>query len=170
MRFNRTRHYFLKILSKKYNSNKNTPSENADVIGLTYAQIDSFLKNKKNYRDLILSELLKSNEIVFFDLDEKSYFIELDNGLSALTKKKYLKRNNEIIVNWFKNFVQIFIPIASLTIGILALSIKFNKIEDSNKKELQKIQQKLIILEKQINKKTTYIKNSEFDYQVDSLE
>ncbi len=154
MRYNRTRHSLLKKLSEKFLKEKDNPSNQADVIGLTYEEIDLFLKNKKGKRELIFSELEKANEIVFFDLDsKKGCFIELKNGLSALTEKKYLKRNNTIILNWLRNFVQIFIPVASLLITILALSMNIEKNKKVNDEKIEKLELRIEQLEKSLTKK-----------------
>lgn len=153
MRLNRTRHYLLKKLSEKFIENRENPSDQADSVGLSYAEIDLLLKSNKKNRELVLSELEKCDEIVYYNLKEKGCFIEPKNGLSALTEKKYLRKNEEIIINWTKNIVQIFIPIASLIIAYLALTLKINTFQKTNTKEIEQIEQKLIKLEKKINDK-----------------
>jgi len=148
MQYNRIRHSLLKKLSEKLLREIDNPSDQADVIGMSYEEIDLFLKNKKGERALILSELEKSDEIVYFNLTTKGCFIEPKNGLSALTEKKYLKRNNAIILNWLRNFVQIFIPIASLLIALLALSINIEKNKKANNKKIEKLELRIEQLEK----------------------
>jgi hypothetical protein len=111
MRYNRTRHFLLGILSRKFN--EDLSSQRADKSGLSYEEVDDFLRKRKKDRTLIVSELYENEEIKFFDLDNvKGYMINPIKGLSAYTSKKYLNRNNEIILNWLKNTVQIFITIA----------------------------------------------------------
>lgn len=150
MELNKTRHYILKNLSKKFINNNDNPRKEANVVGLSFSEIDLLLKKNKNFRDLVLSELYKSNEIVFYDLKEKGCFIEPHNGLSAFAERKYLKKNEDILIKWLKNFVQIFIPIASLIVAYLALTIKLNNIEKSNTKEIKDIEIKINELEKKI--------------------
>jgi hypothetical protein len=133
MRLNRARHFLLKKLSEKFINNNENPNKNADVVGLSLHEIDLLLRRNKKNRELILSELEKSGEIVYYNLMEKGCFIEPINGLSAFAEKKYLRKNNDIIINFLKNFVQIFIPIASMIIAYLALTIKLDVIEKSYK-------------------------------------
>lgn len=151
MRLNRTRHFLLKKLSEKFIDNSENPSDQADVVGLSYSEIDLLLKNNKKNRELVLSELEKSEEIVFYNLKEKGCFIEPKNGLSAFADKKYLRKNNEIIINWLKNFVQIFIPVASLIIAYLALTLKINSFQKTNSKEIKNMELKINELEKKVN-------------------
>jgi len=151
MRLNRTRHFLLKKLSEKFIDNNENPSEQADVVGLSFSEIDSLLKNDKKIRELVLYELEKSEEIVFYNLKEKGYFIEPTNGLSAFAEKKYLRKNDEIIISWLKNFVQIFIPIASLIIAYLALTLKINSFQKANSKEIKNMELKINELEKKVN-------------------
>ena len=153
MRYNRTRHFLLKKLSEKFIQNSENSSVNADIIGLSYAEIDLLLKRNKKTRELVLSELEKSEEIVFYNLKEKGCFIEPKNGISAFTEKKYLRRNEDIIINWLKNIVQIFIPIASLIIAYLALTLKINTFQKSNSKEVEKLEMKIKSLEKKTTEK-----------------
>lgn len=79
-------------------------------------------------------------------------------GLSAFTEGKYLKRNNDILIVWLKNFVQIFIPIASLTITILVLSLESRSINKFQDKEIKELNSRIRDLEDQINKEL-YQKN-----------
>lgn len=72
MRFNRKRHYVLKILSEKFINEElklvGKRNVNADHFGLTYDEIEKLLKISPHKRELVLSELYKANEIVFLTL------------------------------------------------------------------------------------------------------
>jgi hypothetical protein len=149
MRYNRTRHFLLGILSRKFN--EDLSSQRADKSGLSYEEVDDFLRKRKKDRTLIVSELYENEEIKFFDLDNvKGYMINPIKGLSAYTSKKYLNRNNEIILNWLKNTVQIFIPIASLIVAVLALSLRQATLNEKNDLKFNELDQRIIKLE-QIN-------------------
>lgn len=153
MRFNLKRHKLLTKLSEKYFEHTDNFSSNldAELIGLTNNQIQSFLKINNKERELILSELEKMDEIVPYGYAEKGYFIEPTKGLSAVTEKKYVKRNNDIILNWLRNFAQIFIPIASLIIAYLALSMNIAKNKKEYNEEIKSLENRIEQLENPIN-------------------
>ena len=150
MRLNRTRHFVLKKLSQKFIDNNENENNKADVVGLSFNEIDALLKVTKKKRELILSELDRCNEIVFYELEQKGFFIEPKIGLSALSEKKYLRKNEDIIIKWLKNIVQIFIPIASLLIAYLALTIKINSNNNLNSKQMKIIEMKIKKIEKEL--------------------
>lgn len=135
----------LQKLSEKFFKNSDDTKSNldADIVGLSLIEIDTLLKIDKNTRELILSELEKADEIVFYNLGEKGCFIEPKNGLSALTSKKYIKQNQDIILTWSRNFVQIFIPVASLLIAFIALSLNISKTKIENSEEINKLELKI---------------------------
>lgn len=137
MRLNRKRHLLLKKLSEKYINNI---KDGATDIGMTLSEIDKLLNVDELKREKIVSELLRADELVFFDFrDACGFFIEHKNGLSAFADKKYLKRNEDILISWFKVFTQIAIPILSLIITILVIL----RDDARTTKELQAIEQKV---------------------------
>ena len=140
MRYNKSKHLLLKKLSKKYIDDIDNPNTkvNADVIGLKLTEINSLLKVNSSQRELILSELEESKEIEPFEFDEKGFFIN-DNGMTSFVNKKYVKRNEDIIINWFKVFVQIVVPVLALVIAVLSLTIKLDNVKMQSDKELQNI-------------------------------
>jgi len=152
MQFNRTRHLLLKKLAEKYIANRDKNGK-ADRLGLKMDEIDLLLGHRKKDRDLIISELGKSKEIHAFDINGKGFFITPSEGLSAYSEGKYLKRNNDIILKWLRNFVQIFIPIASLVVAILALSLKIEKVQQDMEKDVQRINKRIDSLNKSLDEK-----------------
>jgi len=166
MHFNITRHSLLKKFSKKFLDNQDIKSGDADIVGLTLNEIDEFLQHKKDKRDLILSELYKSEEIVSFNLDEKGYFIEPYKGLSAIAEKKYLRKNHKIILDWLRNFVQIFIPVASLLIAFIALSINLKEREN----ETKILRNKLNIIENRVDSINSKLSTFYSDKQIETKE
>ena len=170
MRFNRKRHLLLEKLSEKFIAGTDNSKTNlhADIIGLNFSEIDSLLKVSKAERELVLSELDKNKEIVFFDLKEEGCFIDT-NGLAALTDKKYKKKNEDIIINWFKVFVQIIVPILALLVAVLSLTTKFDSLKKQSDKELQKIntiiQEQKVRIEK-LERKTKTLPNRKINDSV----
>ena len=61
-------------------------------------------------------------------------------GLAAFASKKYIKKNEDIIINWFKVFVQIIVPILALVIATLSLTTKLDSLKMQSDKELQKLE------------------------------
>ena len=162
MKNNIKRHKLLKELFKLRNQKK--PPTPTSEIGLTFKEIDEFLKTTQPQRKLVLSELFNSKDVDLFKKDkEKGCFIT-DIGIGSLSSKKYKRNNENIILNWFKNFTQIFIPIASLIITIIVLSINPKNNYDKLNIELQTIKKKIKHIEiiqnkKELNLKTQNSKN-----------
>ncbi|WP_396636736.1 hypothetical protein [Maribacter sp. R77961] len=169
MRYNLSRHLLLKKLSEKYIAHKDDNGDGADRIGLKLQEIDEILGTRKGDRDLIISELGNSKEIHAFDINGKGFFITPSEGLSALSEKKYLNRNKEIIRSWLKDFVQIFVPIASLTIAILALWIRMGTLNKEHVNDIEKLNSRLEILENSKKDKGNELKTQTMDLEVDSL-
>lgn len=152
MRYNLTRHLLLKKLSEKYIATRDTKRDGADIIGLRLEEIDEILGNRKKDRDLIVSELGNCKEIHAFNIQGKGFFITPSEGLSAFSEEKYLKKNNDIILRWLKNFVQIFIPLVSLLIAVLALWLRINTTNETNRKEMERLELKMNGIEEKVNK------------------
>ncbi|MCB4800209.1 hypothetical protein [Neotamlana laminarinivorans] len=154
MRFNRIRHKLLHKLYLRYNNDLDSKDLNAprqtvsaDKVGLTLLEIDSFLGNKKNDRELILSELYKNKEIEFFDLKAgKGCMINEDYGISAYSNKKYLNENYRIL----KNVVLFILPIIGLVIALINLNFKFNSFKKTKNTEIENLNSKVENIEKSI--------------------
>ncbi len=152
IKLNRKRHFLLKKLSEKFleQADNKSPNLTADLIGFSFKEIDSFLKVNTEQRELIISELDKNNEIDFYEFKERGCFID-KNGLSALAEKKYINRNQDIYLNWLRNFVQLFIPVASLIIAYVALSMNIAKNKKENNAEIKSLENRIEKLENPIN-------------------
>jgi hypothetical protein len=168
MRYNLARHSLLKELAKKFGSfgsNENDESKiQASLVGLTLSEIDSHLKLSKAERELVLSGLGDAKEIeAFRDGFDKvaGYFITDNVGLNSFVEKKYLHKNNDIILNWLKNIVQLFIPVASLTVAILALSLKFDSRDKILNQKIESSKDNIIKLNERINNLEFQIKNED---------
>ncbi|TJY31311.1 hypothetical protein [Pontimicrobium aquaticum] len=122
----------------------------ADRVGLTFDEIEEKLKISPHKRELILSELNKADEIVFFSLDKLGCMIDEKNGIPALTDKKYINRNWKIILDWIKNFVQIVIPVLALVIAYVSLTSKLDSLKTQSDKELQEVKNIMLEQKKRI--------------------
>ena len=158
IKLNQKRHFLLKKLSEKFleQADNYSPNLKADLLGLSYKQIDSLLNVTLHERELIISELDKNKEIGFYQFQERGCFID-KNGLSALAEKKYINRNHDIYLNWLRNFVQLFIPVASLIIAYIALSTNSTKNKKENNEAIQSLEYRIEQLENSINKTESLI-------------
>tara|TARA_R110002020_G_scaffold94849_1_gene227905 strand:- start:782 stop:1306 length:525 start_codon:yes stop_codon:yes gene_type:complete len=168
MRFNRKRHKLLKSLAEKISKIKESkiaiPGNEA---GFTYTEIESLLGISRMERYKMLSELFEAKEIMPFRLDNGSSgcFINSKEGITALSNKKYLIRNEKIILDWIKNFVQIVIPVLSLIITLAVI-----KNDNSKKsKEIQTIENKVESLQENIKSMELKIKTLPNRKKNDSL-
>ena len=160
LRYNRIRHKLLHHLYLKYISNSDT-YVNADKVGLTYSEIDYLLKDKKNKRELILSELYKNKEIEFFDLKAgKGCNIDEDHGISAYSNKKYLNENYKIL----KSFILFILPIVGMIIALTNLYLKFDSFKKTKNTEIKNLNYRIEFIENSIENK----KNDE-ELKVNSL-
>lgn len=152
IKLNHKRHFLLKKLSEKFLEQDDNKSQNltADLIGLSFKEIDSLLNVNLEQRELIISELEKNKEIDFYEFKERGCFID-KNGFSALAEKKYINRNHDIYLNWLRNFVQLFIPVASLIIAYVALSMNIAKNKKENSEEIKSLENRIEQLENPIN-------------------
>lgn len=108
MRYNITKHKLLHQLYLKYKSNLDSTALTeqkqqvaAGKAGLSLSEIDHFLKDKQNDRELILSKLYTNKEIKFFNLETGiGCMIDEDYGINAYLNKKYLNENNDILKNY----------------------------------------------------------------------
>ena len=156
MRFNLTRHQLLKLLTEKFVSENKKIGRGqtipADIVGLSLDEIDKQLNISPNQRELILSELIESDEIICFTLKEIGYIINEKKGISALANKKYINRNWKIILDWIKNFVQIIIPVLALVIAYVSLTSKLDSLKTQSDKELQEVKNIMLGQKKRIEK------------------
>lgn len=149
MRYNRTRHKVLLLLSEKFNKllNEKTGSIGGNEVGLSNEELNSILNIDNRKRRLIFSELFENKEVMPYHLGGISgCFINSEKGLESLANEKYLERNREIVKNWIKDIVQIAIPVLSMIITVLVI------IRDDTKrdKEMKDIEQKVEELQENI--------------------
>lgn len=166
MRNNRKKHKTLKFLSDNFIELNSSTTKNPNFqFGKSFEDIESELKLDKLSCEKVYARLELEEEVGVIDTKIKGLHLT-QKGLDSYVSKKYLLENENIILSWFKVFVQIFIPIVSLIIALLALSLKFNSITDNiekkvsakYKQELEQIESKLdSILQLENNRKNNSI-------------
>lgn len=135
----------------------------ADLFGLSLNEIDTKLNISPNEREMILSELIESQEIICFNLKNIGYIINEKKGISALADKKYINRNWKIILDWIKNFVQIIIPVLALFIAYVSLTSKLDSQKTQSNKELQELRNEIQELRNTMQEQKEYIESLELN-------
>ncbi|MRI01642.1 hypothetical protein GH721_13945 [Kriegella sp. EG-1] len=154
MRYNLTKHKILKALANKLTAGMDENGRAVGDIKVSKSDIISLVGKNKRLYAVIISELRANNEVKYLEASD-SYIIETVDGLNSFSNKKYLNKNWDIILSYLKNFAQIFIPIASLIVAILALWLKLNTQDTTHKKEIKKIESRLEVIEKSAQKNIT---------------
>jgi hypothetical protein len=143
MIYNRKRHLILGKLIERRNESFNTlysdHNKTADDLGLDFNKVESILNVTNTKRELILSELYINEEIVSFNLYGENGCFVTDYGVTSYANKKYLKKNEDVIINWLKNFVQIVIPVLALVITYISLTTKMDSLKTLSDKELREV-------------------------------
>ena len=137
MDFNRKRHKTLKFLSHNRVLFDSGQTENNFSLGKSFTDIEEELNYDRSNCELVFSKLYFDEEVKHTNTSVFGLYLT-QKGLDSFTNKKYVKENNKIIVNWFRNFAQIVIPILSLSVAILVLFLKFNSISADIKLNLNK--------------------------------
>ena len=97
MNYNLKRHKLLQELTRLItNREENRNDFDCNEVSMTFKQIDKFLNVTRQEREIILSELWSSNEIILceFPNNYKGCFINDPIGISSFSNKKYLKWKN----------------------------------------------------------------------------
>ena len=167
MRYNLNKHKILKALSEKLASGMGTDGKAKSDISVSKKEIINLIGKDKKLYALIISELRAYNEIVYLEPSD-SFVIETNNGLTSFSDKKYLKKNRNIILGYSKNFTQIFIPVASLVVAVLALWTKIqseNNIYNDSRKEIELRLERLEKLQNKTEINTDYKKGDTLKVQ-----
>ena len=164
MNTNIYRHKILKHLSKKLLTG-GSRDINDDLVYFSYSEIRDILNYKKNDLRLIITELIENKEISYHFGAKGKGLICNNLGLISYSNKKYLKIYRTEIITLIKDCVQIFIPVMSLLIAYIALTIKFGDIDKTTKERIESMQHKIDTLD-------IKVKNSIFQkkkFETDSL-
>jgi hypothetical protein len=144
------RHKTLKLLAEKRILGE--IGELKEPLGVKYEDIYKYIKCNKKEAVLIFSKLFRDEEVAFHNAYDIVGLSMTKEGLSSYSSKKYIQENKTILTNYLKNFVQIFIPIASLTIAFLALTNRQLDLNERQKIENKKFEARIDAIEKKINK------------------
>lgn len=125
MQSNLKKHKLLVALQKKSQANKE--AREANVVGITYKKMQQLLKINQNELEILLSELLHNKEVNSYNMNnEKGCFINKELGYLAISKRTYLKRNEDLILNRIKLFTYLsIIVLVALYVVSLVLKISY---------------------------------------------
>ncbi|MEE9363109.1 MAG: hypothetical protein V3U92_10980 [Cellulophaga sp.] len=151
MNLNLKRHKLLGILSKQRNDLELKKAE-YNALGVTFERIFEELNCNEDELKLIESELYSCEEIGYHDTYNIVGLFVKDNGLSSFSNKKYKHLYWKRITDLTKNGVQIIIPILSLLIAYVALTIKFESLNKSTDNKLDNLEQQVIELKFELDK------------------
>jgi len=149
MNFNRKRHKVLQLLSTSRIQFDSGRMESDFKLGVGFDDLQRELNCDLDTCELIYSTLYNEKEVEHTNTSVYGLFAT-QKGLTSYSERKYVKENNKIITNYSRNFVQIVIPILSLIVAILAISLK---IDNANKD----VNEKILDLQRQINKQSHII-------------
>lgn len=144
MAYNKNLHKLLKIMY----SYGDYPDfgDHATLGSFSHDELKEKLKLSKVDVALLLRNLVDNNEIKKI---EEAIFIISPLGMKAYTTGKYIKAYRKSIVDNVKDIATIIVPVLSLIVAILAISLKFN---GPTKEEFIVLQKKIEKIEKEIKK------------------
>jgi hypothetical protein len=145
MNLNLKRHKTLEVLSIKRIQFDSGQIDSGFTLGVSFEELQSELKSDREKCEIIFAPLYNENEVEYTDVGVKGICLT-QKGLTSFSNKKYVKENKKIILNWFKNFVQIAIPVLSLIVAILVII----KDDIKTSKEIRAIEQKVELLQDNI--------------------
>ncbi|RPD93084.1 hypothetical protein EGM88_13620 [Aureibaculum marinum] len=156
------RHKLLGILSKQRNDLELKKAE-YNALGVPFEKIYSELNCNEDELKLITSELYTADEIGYHDAYDIVGIFAKDNGLSSFANKKYSRIYWKRVSDLTKNAVQIIIPILSLLIAFIALSIKIESLNKSTDNKIDNLEKQVIELKSELDKTKNRIITKEID-------
>jgi len=151
------RHKLLGILSKQRNDLELKKAE-YNALGVPFEKIYAELNCNEDELKLITSELYSADEIGYHDAHNIVGVFAKDNGLSAFANKKYSRIYWKRISDLTKNAVQIVIPILSLLIAFIALTIKIETLNKSTENKIDNLEKQVIELKTELEQNKINIK------------
>jgi hypothetical protein len=142
MNYNIKRHKLLEILTEQ-NLNVQLDKPGFQILGISYDEIYKKL-NITDFQLLELtSELYDNKEIGYHNAYEVEGLYAKNKGIAAYSNKKYLKLYKKSIVENVKDVIQIAIPVLSVIVAIVALTIKIETVNNQNEKRFNDIEKKV---------------------------
>lgn len=139
MNYNKNLHKLLEILY--LNGNYPDFEDEATLASFNLEELKHKLKLSKNDTAILLRNLKDANEIT---KPKEDTFVITHLGMQAFNSSKYLKAYRKSIIDNTKDIASILIPILSLIVAILAISLKSN---NPTKEDFQNLQKKIEKLE-----------------------
>ena len=149
MNFNRKRHKTLQLLSVSRIQFDSGRTEKDFKLGVSFEDLQKELKCDLDTCELIYSTLYFEKEVEHTNTSVYGLFAT-QKGFTAYSDKKYIKENNKIILEYFKNFVQIVVPILSLIIALVAIIIKVDTLNRKTDIEIKTLNKELTLQKKEI--------------------
>lgn len=143
------RHKLLKILSIHRNKVELNKGD-YNALGVSFKKIYCELKCTEDQLKVISSELYSEDEIGYHNAHNIVGVFAKRNGLTAFANRKYIRIYWKRAFDLAKNIIQIVIPILSLLIAFLALTIKVETLNKSNKEKIDKLEMEIKILKKEL--------------------
>ncbi|MCL5130533.1 hypothetical protein [Algibacter sp. L4_22] len=156
------RHKLLGILSKQRNDLELKKAE-YNALGVPFEKIYSELNCNEDELKLITSELYTADEIGYHNAYDIVGVFAKDNGLSAFANKKYSRIYWKRVSDLTKNAIQIIIPVLSLLIAFIALSIKIESLNKTTDNKLDNLEKQVIELKSELDKTKKKIITKEID-------
>jgi hypothetical protein len=162
MNYNIKRHELLKILSRQ-RVGIELEKDGYKIIGVSFDNILKELKcNEYQLRELSAC-LYDNKEIDYYNVDNVTGNYCTEKGLSSYIDKKYLKIRLSNIIGYIKDATQVFIPLLSLIVAIIALTTKLENSERKYNLEIQKLRQEILRIDTRNKKEINQ------NIQIDSL-
>lgn len=161
MNDNKLRHKILRILSNRTIENDvaSLKGEARNVIGISFDNLSEQTKCSDSEIRAVTSLLFTNKEVDLYDMKFKGLYIT-ENGIAAYSTKKYIKVRQNYIIQIIKDSVQIFIPIISMIIALVAVSNNDSGKIDRLETELRKTQLQLTNMVESVQKGQSHTKQT----------
>lgn len=142
MNNNIKRHRLLNILTEQH-VNLELGKTGNNILGVPFEALYRELKCNDSELRRLSSVLLVNQEVGYYDVSDITGLYATEKGIASFTDKKYINENRNRIKSNLKDIVQIIIPILSLAIAFMALTLKIENLTLLNSKELQEAKKQI---------------------------
>ena len=159
MNSNLLRHQILEILTKQYIIAENS----SEPLGVSFTVIESELKCTNVFLRQSISELYDNKEIGYHDAYDIIGVHATEKGVASFSNKKYWRIDRLTKVNFIKDCIQIIIPVLSLIVAVLAITMKIDNANEATRKSQIEVLKRVESLEKSQNTILHNPKTSDID-------
>ena len=156
MKLDFKRHKLLKILSDKRIKFESGQLIDNEPLGTSFETITSKMRCDRQKLSLISDELYKNNEVGNYNVKNVVGLCCADDGLSSFANGKYKARYWKDFWNKLIRVSQSIVPIAALIVTMMALIMQ-SKETDTNKKQIQDVEEQLRTQQKTLDSQTKKI-------------